>query len=131
MYLPYLMCGYAATVILMLAGCYAFSRTSPGLRGLRLLVWALVCGLIGVLLLATRPFAEFAPERDIGRIAPRPIVMVNGIDDPQMPRRAVESLYDAARQPKTLHHPISLADTTGRIRLRTTFVDKQIRDSNG
>ena len=52
--------------------------------------------------LATRPFAEFAPERDIGRIAPRPIVMVNGIDDPQMPRRAVESLYDAARQPKTL-----------------------------
>jgi fermentation-respiration switch protein FrsA (DUF1100 family) len=52
--------------------------------------------------LATRPFSEFAPERHIARIAPRPIVMVNGSDDPQMPRHAVESLYDAARQPKTL-----------------------------
>ena len=55
--MPYLMCGYAATVILMLAGCYAFSRTMPGLRGLRLLVWALCCGLLGVLLLALRPVA--------------------------------------------------------------------------
>jgi diguanylate cyclase (GGDEF)-like protein len=57
MYLPYLMCGYAATVILMLAGCYAFSRTAPGLRGLRLLVYALLCGLGGVLLIAVRPVA--------------------------------------------------------------------------
>ena len=57
MYMPYLMCGYAATVILMLAGCYAISRTLPGLRGLRLLVYALAWGLLGVALLATRPFA--------------------------------------------------------------------------
>lgn len=59
MYMPYLMCGYAATVILMLAGCYAISRTIPGLRGLRVLVYALFCGLLGVSLLATR---QFAPE---------------------------------------------------------------------
>lgn len=52
--------------------------------------------------LAMRPFAELAPERYIARIAPRPIVMVNGIDDPQMPVPAVRRLYDAARQPKTL-----------------------------
>jgi fermentation-respiration switch protein FrsA (DUF1100 family) len=52
--------------------------------------------------IAMRPFAEFAAERNIARIAPRPIVMVNGIDDPQMPRRAVEELYNAARRPKTL-----------------------------
>lgn len=57
MYMPYLMCGYAATVILMLAGCYAISRTIPGLRGLRVLVYALFCGLFGVTLLATRTFA--------------------------------------------------------------------------
>jgi fermentation-respiration switch protein FrsA (DUF1100 family) len=38
----------------------------------------------------------------VARIAPRPIIMVNGVDDPQMPRGAVESLYDAAREPKTL-----------------------------
>jgi hypothetical protein len=52
--------------------------------------------------LATRPFAEFAPERFVSRIAPRPIVMVNGVDDPQMPVTAVRRLYDAARAPKSL-----------------------------
>lgn len=52
--------------------------------------------------LATRSFREFEPERHVALIAPRPVLMINGIDDPQMPRRAVESLYDAARDPKTL-----------------------------
>ena len=52
--------------------------------------------------LATRAFREFEPERHVGVIAPRPVLMINGIDDPQMPREAVESLYDAAREPKTL-----------------------------
>lgn len=52
--------------------------------------------------LAMRPFREFAPEQYIGRISPRPVVMVNGADDPQMPRPAVQALYDAARQPKEL-----------------------------
>lgn len=52
--------------------------------------------------LAMRPFAGFAPERYIGRIAPRPLIMVNGIDDPQMPRKAVEALYESAREPKDL-----------------------------
>jgi hypothetical protein len=52
--------------------------------------------------LATRPFIDFAPERFVGRIAPRPIVMVNGIDDPQMPVAAVRRLYNAARPPKAL-----------------------------
>ena len=52
--------------------------------------------------LAMRPFRDFAPERYVGRISPRPVVMVNGIDDPQMPRSAVEALYAAAREPKEL-----------------------------
>lgn len=52
--------------------------------------------------LATRPFKDFFPERYIGRIAPRPIVMVNGVDDPQMPVSAVQRLYDAARLPKSI-----------------------------
>jgi hypothetical protein len=52
--------------------------------------------------LATRAFREFEPERHVALIAPRPVLMINGIDDPQMPRHAVESLYDAARDPKTL-----------------------------
>jgi fermentation-respiration switch protein FrsA (DUF1100 family) len=52
--------------------------------------------------LATRPFSHLEPERYVALIAPRPLVMVNGIDDPQMPREAVEALYDAAREPKSL-----------------------------
>lgn len=52
--------------------------------------------------LATRAFREFEPERHVGLITPRPVLMINGVDDPQMPRDAVESLYDAAREPKTL-----------------------------
>lgn len=52
--------------------------------------------------LATRSFREFEPERHVARIAPRPVLMINGIDDPQMPREAVQSLFDAAREPKTL-----------------------------
>jgi hypothetical protein len=52
--------------------------------------------------LATRAFREFEPERHVALIAPRPVLMINGIDDPQMPKDAVESLYDAARDPKTL-----------------------------
>lgn len=52
--------------------------------------------------LATRAFREFEPERHVALIAPRSLLMINGIDDPQMPRSAVESLYEAARDPKTL-----------------------------
>jgi diguanylate cyclase (GGDEF)-like protein len=57
MYMPYLMYGYAATVLLMLAGCAVIERTVQGLRGVRLLLWALSFGLVGVLLLAMRPYA--------------------------------------------------------------------------
>lgn len=52
--------------------------------------------------LAMRPFRSLEPERYVARVSPRPIVMVNGADDPQMPREAVEALYDAAREPKSL-----------------------------
>jgi hypothetical protein len=52
--------------------------------------------------LAMRSFASFAPERFIGRVAPRQVVMVNGTDDPQMPEAAVRHLYAAAREPKTM-----------------------------
>jgi hypothetical protein len=52
--------------------------------------------------IATRPLAPLEPTRFVARVAPRPLVMVNGAGDPQMPREAVVSLYDAAHQPKTL-----------------------------
>jgi diguanylate cyclase (GGDEF)-like protein len=56
-YLPYLMYGYAATLVLMLAGCCVIARTVPGLRGVRMLGWALAFGLLGVALIAVRPVA--------------------------------------------------------------------------
>jgi hypothetical protein len=52
--------------------------------------------------LATRPLAALEPERFVARIAPRPVVMINGADDPQMPREAVLRLHAAARAPKSL-----------------------------
>ncbi len=51
--------------------------------------------------LATRPFRSLSPERFIGAISPRPVIMVNGLDDPQMPAEAARDLYNAAREPKT------------------------------
>lgn len=51
---------------------------------------------------ATRPFNGLEPERWIARVAPRPVVMINGMDDPQMPRESVDALYAAAREPKSL-----------------------------
>lgn len=52
--------------------------------------------------LVTRRAAELEPTRFAAWISPRPLVMVNGIDDPQIPRSAVKELYDAARSPKSL-----------------------------
>ena len=42
------------------------------------------------------------PVRWVGRIAPRPFVMVNAEGDQQMPRASVEALYQSAAAPKEL-----------------------------
>lgn len=52
--------------------------------------------------LAVQLYGEFEPTRHIGRIAPRPVLMVNGEDDPQMPVAAVRTLFDAAAEPKAI-----------------------------
>jgi fermentation-respiration switch protein FrsA (DUF1100 family) len=51
-------------------------------------------------LLASGP--RFTPERWIAQVAPRPVVMLNAEDDEKIPRRSVEILYAAAREPKEL-----------------------------
>lgn len=53
-------------------------------------------GLANVIIAGPR----LAPERWVGRIAPRPFVMVNATGDERLPRTAVESLYESAREPK-------------------------------
>ena len=52
--------------------------------------------------IAMQGFAEFEPARYVAAIAPRPLLMVNGVDDPQMPASAVLSLYAAAGEPRSL-----------------------------
>ena len=52
--------------------------------------------------LVSQLYDEFEPSRHIAGIAPRPVIMVNGRDDRQMPVQAVQALYIAAREPKTL-----------------------------
>lgn len=52
--------------------------------------------------LAVQLYGEFEPIPHIGRIAPRPVLMVNGEDDPQMPVSAVRALFHAAGEPKTI-----------------------------
>lgn len=51
-------------------------------------------------LLASGP--RFTPERWIAQVAPRPVVMLNAEADEKIPRRSVEILYEAAKEPKEL-----------------------------
>ncbi len=44
--------------------------------------------------------AGLAPERWVGRIAPREIVMVNAEEDERLPRACIDCLHSAAREPK-------------------------------
>jgi hypothetical protein len=46
--------------------------------------------------------APLAPERWIGRIAPRPVVIVGAAADDRVPRACTELLYAAAREPREL-----------------------------
>ncbi len=43
---------------------------------------------------------RFAPERFVGRVAPRPVVMLNATDDERIPRGSVDALWEAVGQPR-------------------------------
>lgn len=45
---------------------------------------------------------RLAPEKWVSRISPRPFMMVNALGDERLPRKSVEDLYRAAREPKEL-----------------------------
>ncbi len=51
-------------------------------------------------LLASGP--RFTPEKWVGQVAPRPLVMLNAEEDEKIPRRSVDLLYAAAGEPKEL-----------------------------
>jgi dienelactone hydrolase len=45
---------------------------------------------------------RFAPERWVARVAPRPIVMLNALDDERIPRHTVDALWKSAKDPKRM-----------------------------
>lgn len=57
MYTPFLMCGYAAALLLMLFGFRGVRRSTPDLLGSRQLSWFILCALSGVVLMGVRPWA--------------------------------------------------------------------------
>lgn len=67
----------------------------------RKIPWPASVGVAGLsTLLIAGP--QLDPERWAPRIAPRPFVMINAVDDERMPRAGVEALYRSARHPKEL-----------------------------
>jgi fermentation-respiration switch protein FrsA (DUF1100 family) len=43
---------------------------------------------------------RFAPEHWVGRVAPRPVVMLNATEDERIPRESVQALWEAAQDPR-------------------------------
>lgn len=43
---------------------------------------------------------RFAPERFVGRVAPRPVIMLNATEDERIPRASVDALWAAVREPR-------------------------------
>lgn len=53
-------------------------------------------------LLGAWVLAPLEPTRHVGRIAPRPLLVINGSADPRIPRASVEALFAAAGPPKRM-----------------------------
>lgn len=57
-----------------------------------------IAGLASMLISGPR----LAPERWVADIAPRPLVMINAIDDERLPRASIARLYGSASEPKEM-----------------------------
>lgn len=68
----------------------------------RSIPWAPVRWLAAAVANVIAAGPRLAPDEWAGRIAPRPFVMINAMDDDRVPRENVERLFDAAREPKEL-----------------------------
>ncbi len=60
---------------------------------------ALVAGAANVLIAGPR----LDPARWVPRVSPRPVIMINALEDERIPRPLVEQLYQSAREPKEQH----------------------------
>jgi diguanylate cyclase (GGDEF)-like protein len=90
MYTPFLMCGYAAALLLMLIGFRGVRRSTPDLHGSRQLVGFILCALSSILLFGLRPWTPIL----ISQILPNFLLFLGGLfvylaaaDVLQKPRR--------------------------------------------
>jgi hypothetical protein len=93
--------GRPAAVIAVYSGGNVASLVAHVLRqgqGDALPAWK-AAGVGGALALLLAPLE---PTRYAARIAPRPLLMVNGAGDSLIPRANVNALFDAAREPKEI-----------------------------
>ncbi len=79
-------------------GGHPFAMIDTGL--VREIPWAPARWPVSALatLLASGP--RLAPEHWVGRVAPRPVVMLNARDDERIPRRSVDALWAATHEPR-------------------------------
>jgi fermentation-respiration switch protein FrsA (DUF1100 family) len=77
------------------------------------------------------------PDRYIGRIAPRPVLILHGLQDPVVPPSAAAGLIAAARSPKTVvsytggHIPLMGPSAAANARAITTFLVRNLVDESG
>jgi hypothetical protein len=55
--------------------------------------------LVARFLAATAGSRYLSPEKWVGRVAPRPVIVINGSDDDDLPAEAVRALHDALGEP--------------------------------
>jgi cephalosporin-C deacetylase-like acetyl esterase len=79
-----------------------------------------------------RLMAPFDPDRFIGRISPRPVLILSGIDDQTVRLPNARALQAAARQPKTIidynggHNPIDTPDAYSNAEAVISFLLRNI-----
>lgn len=75
MYTPFLMCGYAAALLLMLVGFRGVRRSTPDLHGSRQLVGFILCALFAILLFGLRPWVPTL----VSLVVPNFLLFVGGL----------------------------------------------------
>jgi dipeptidyl aminopeptidase/acylaminoacyl peptidase len=87
----------AAVAAMVYGGGELRSLITHNVRRYKGAIFSEFVGLAGGVLL--RPLE---PLRHIDRVAPTPLLMINGAQDEQVPRENVEMLYDKAGEPKKI-----------------------------
>jgi len=89
--------GRAAVAVMVYGGGNLQSLITHNVRRYEGPVVGRCVGILGWILL--RPLE---PMECVDRVAPTPLIMINGLDDEQIPRENAEMLYNRAEQPKKI-----------------------------